>query len=100
MTTRPRWWLRVRGTPDVAGCLEVSKTLQAYLDGEIDDLSARRIRRHLEICRRCGLEAETYTEIKQAIARRGGTVPGDAVERLRDFGERVAGGELPGQGGA
>lgn len=99
MNTNQLWWRRLRGTPDVASCLEVSKALQAYLDDEIDDLSARRISRHLEICRRCGLDAATYAEIKRAVARRR-TVPLKAVERLRKFGERVADGEFPAGGGA
>lgn len=71
-------------------CMQVGRRLQRYLDGEIDDLVARRVRRHLEDCRRCGMKAATYTEIKAGLARRGKDVPGDAVARLRAFGERLA----------
>jgi anti-sigma factor RsiW len=70
-------------------CRQVGRLLQRYLDREVDDLTARRIMRHLEDCRRCGLEAAAYTQIKASLARRGGTVPDDAVERLREFGERL-----------
>lgn len=69
-------------------CHQVGRRLQRYLDGDIDDLMARRILRHLEDCRRCGMEFAAYTAIRASLARRGG-VPEDAVERLREFGARL-----------
>lgn len=70
-------------------CRQVGRRLQRYLDGDLDDLTARRILRHLEDCRRCGMEAAAYTEIKASLARRSGDVPHDALARLREFGERL-----------
>lgn len=70
-------------------CKQVGRRLQRYLDGDVDDLTARRIMRHLDDCRRCGMEAAAYTEIRASLARRGHDVPDDAVARLRDFGERL-----------
>jgi anti-sigma factor RsiW len=69
---------------------EVAVVLQSYLDGEIDDLVAHLVSEHLEMCRRCGLEADTYLAIKDAIARRATPVDGDTVDRLRAFGEQLA----------
>lgn len=83
------WARRWRGRRE-ATCAEVAQVLQSYLDGHVDDLTARRVHRHLEHCRRCGLEAETYEAIKVAIARRGRQVDPEALERLRAFGERLA----------
>ncbi len=84
------WWRRMRGSQEVASCLEVGRVLQSYLDGHVDELTARRVARHLELCRRCGLEAETYAEIKNALARRGQVeVDPGAVARLREFGARL-----------
>lgn len=80
------WWRSMAGTKDMASCREVARQLHFYLDGEIDDVAARRIARHLEVCRRCGLDASTYTEIKSALVRRGEPVPDEALERLRRFG--------------
>ena len=71
-------------------CRRVGETLQAYLDGEVDDLSARRIAHHLEDCRRCGMELGVYTEIKASLQRRGETVDGEALGRLRSFGQQLA----------
>ncbi len=71
-------------------CKQVGRRLQSYLDGDLDDLTARRIIRHLEDCRRCGLEAAAYSEIKASLARRAHDVPNDAVTRLRAFGQRLA----------
>lgn len=88
MTMRQPWWRRMRGGADEASCHEVARVLQSYLDGHVDEVTARRVARHLEVCRRCGLEAETYTRIKDALARRGGVDP-EAVERLRAFGAQL-----------
>lgn len=80
----------LRGTRDVASCLQATRALQRYLDGELDELSAQRVRRHLGVCRRCGLEADTYAEIKKAVARRAEDVPTQTVRRLEDFARDLA----------
>lgn len=71
-----------------ARCREVGRVLQRYLDGEVDDLTARRVARHLEDCLRCGMAAETYAEIKRSLARRG-EVDHETVGRLKAFGEHL-----------
>jgi anti-sigma factor RsiW len=76
-------------------CREVGKILQTYLDGELDELRARRVARHLEMCRRCGMAAETYAEIKQILRRSAGSPPQDAIARLRAFGQQLAEGSVP-----
>ncbi len=83
---RRRW---SRGRKQEATCREVALVLQSYLDGEVDDLTARRVARHLEWCRRCGLEATTYGEIKLALRKRG-SLDEVMVQRLRAFAEEVA----------
>jgi anti-sigma factor RsiW len=84
-------WRRMRGSAEIASCREVGQLLQSYLDGEVDELAAYRITRHLELCRRCGMEASTYAEIKASLARNGAHAPHhlDAVIRLREFGQRL-----------
>ncbi len=80
----------LRRRPDhPMNCLQVGRRLQRYLDGNLDELTTRRIRRHLEDCRRCGLDADAYTEIKASLARRAIVVPDDDVTRLRAFGEQL-----------
>jgi anti-sigma factor RsiW len=71
-------------------CPEVARLLQRYLDGEIDDLKAHRIARHLEDCRRCGLKAETYSALKRSLSQSRPTLPPEAIERLRTFAEDLA----------
>lgn len=71
-------------------CRQVAEVLQRYLDAEVDDLTARRIARHLEECRRCGMELAVYQEIKASLSRSDQGVDEDALERLRRFGERLA----------
>jgi len=79
MTLRT-WWRRRPLT-----CPEVGRILQQHLDGELRPDLAARVDDHLEDCRRCGLQAATYLEIKQAVRRRGEPLPADAVDRLRTF---------------
>jgi anti-sigma factor RsiW len=73
--TGPRW-----------RCWLVLWQLQSYIDGEVDYATHRRVSAHLEECRDCGLEAEIYRAIKQAIASHQ-RPPDEAVYRLRAFAE-------------
>ncbi|MGH2706084.1 MAG: zf-HC2 domain-containing protein [Actinomycetota bacterium] len=59
--------------------------LQSYLDGEVDEISARRITHHLEACRDCGLEAETFARLRRSLRRLERPVDPEALERLRSF---------------
>jgi anti-sigma factor RsiW len=76
-------------------CEEVGKLLQEYLDDQLDEARAGRLAAHLEECRRCGLEADTYRQIKHSLASSQGDLPADSLARLRDFGQRLARGEEP-----
>lgn len=80
-----RLWQRRDPAQRRMNCIQVNRVLQSYLDGETDEVTARRVAAHLEDCRRCGLKATTYLEIKRALTRRA--APDDeALERLRGFG--------------
>ena len=85
--------MRLIGRGDEASCAEVARHLQAYLDGHTETGQVRRIEKHLERCRQCGLETRTYQEIKSALARRGTAVDLDAVRRLTAFGQALAAGD-------
>jgi predicted anti-sigma-YlaC factor YlaD len=76
-------------------CHAVGELLQQYLDHAIDEDRGRLIAAHLEDCRRCGLEAETYEQIKRTLATRRAEVPAESVERLREFGRGLIRGEEP-----
>ncbi|MGW0733129.1 anti-sigma factor family protein [Streptomyces sp. NPDC002851] len=95
-----RSWLR-RRDPDERrlNCMRVARILQSYLDGETDEVTARRVAAHLEDCRRCGLRAETYQKIKEAVARRE-QPDADAVARLRSFGASLSQEGQPGEEGS
>jgi anti-sigma factor RsiW len=85
---------RLFGRRTQLSCHQVAEVLQTYLDDELDEASAAKVAAHLEDCRRCGLEAETYEALKTSL-HRGAAGVGDApVARLREFGERLARGEL------
>lgn len=82
MSSRPR---RMLGSKEMASCLQVMRVLQSYLDGHTDEVTARRVANHLEACRRCGMEASIYREMKAALARQGNHVDEESLERLRAF---------------
>lgn len=91
----PMLWVRRRLRPDApARCPEVARVLQTYLDGEVDARTLRLVSAHLEDCRRCGLEVETYSALKQAL-HRVGDPPAEPVERLRTFAVQLAAGDGP-----
>lgn len=78
------------GDAGMISCRKVGKVLQQFLDGELDEITGEQVEAHLEMCRRCGMEADVYREIKSALARSGAEVPSDALVRLRSFGEELA----------
>ncbi len=93
------WIMKLLGRtpPGAMDCHQVGELLQHYLDGHIDADRARRIEAHLDECRRCGMEAETYERIKATLAAHRPDVPAESIDRLRAFGERLARGEEPPQ---
>lgn len=87
-------WIRRRRMAMQMSCAEVGAVLQRYLDDELDDETAPLVEAHLEVCRRCGLEAATYADLKRALAQR--VEPSEeSLRRLREFGERIAHGDIP-----
>lgn len=90
------WILNLLGlTHGGLTCQQVGEILQQYLDDQIDADRAGRIEIHLEECRRCGLEAETYERIKATLAAQRPEIATESVVRLRAFGEQLARGEAP-----
>ena len=89
---------RLIGTRRQMSCHQVAEVLQTYLDDELDDDAAKKVSAHLDDCRRCGLEAETYEALKAVLQRGPAGLADEPVARLREFGERLARGELdPGE---
>lgn len=82
------------GTRNQMSCHQVGKVLQSYLDDELDDAAARKVVAHLEDCRRCGLEVETYEALKASLQRGPAGLAAEPVVRLREFGARLARGEI------
>jgi len=89
-----RSWGR-RRRPEV-NCREVGRVLQSYLDNDVEEDFADKIAQHLEACRDCGLEVETYQQIKTTLAAKLPEVDSAAIERLRAFGDQLASGERRG----
>lgn len=74
-------------------CMQTMRLLQSYLDGNLDELEARRVAAHLEDCRRCGLEISVYREIKGALRRHEPSVETVTLQRLRHFSRHLAEGD-------
>ena len=88
MIQRP--WYRRNSSP--TNCREVGRVLQHYLDNAMGSEWAARVAEHLEACKDCGMEEETYQEIKLALGRQRPAVHDDAVSRLREFGRSLTDG--------
>jgi predicted anti-sigma-YlaC factor YlaD len=71
-------------------CREVGRLLQRYLDEETDEHATAKVAEHLEDCRRCGLEASIYREIKVSLARQATVLPATTLASLRRFGQQLA----------
>lgn len=78
-------------------CEEVLEVLQAYLDGETDEATARNVIAHLDRCALCEHELYVYRRIKISLTRHTATVDPEVLSALTLFGERVARGEIPGE---
>jgi len=92
-----RRWLTfgLRRCPDEATCAEAMRAMQAWLDGLVAEPQQTRVRRHLETCRRCGLEADTYREIRASLRSRGTRVDPAAHQRLRAYVDELTTGLEP-----
>lgn len=75
-------------------CRQVGRVLQTYLDDELNGEAARKVVAHLDDCRRCGLEADTYHALKASLQRVPAAAPDEPVARLREFGERLIRGDF------
>jgi anti-sigma factor (TIGR02949 family) len=74
-------------------CREVGKVLQSYLDNDVEEDFAEKIAAHLEACKDCGLEVETYRQIKTSLASKMPEVEPAALERLKAFGNQLTNGD-------
>ena len=52
-----------------SGCLKVRRTLQSFLDGEVEPHRAEVMAAHLERCSRCHIEAGMSAAVIEAIRR-------------------------------
>lgn len=66
-------------------CRQVGRILQSFLDSELDDVTTDKVAEHLEDCRRCGMAADVYLEIKASLGRDAAVVPEGALSRLESF---------------
>lgn len=87
---------RLTGRSYQLSCRQLGRVLQSYLDEELDDDSARKVAAHLNDCRRCGLEADTYEALQISLRRGPAGLADEPVARLREFGARLARGEFDG----
>lgn len=81
---------RFRRAQSPANCREVGQAIQGFIDCEVETDFATKIAEHLEDCKRCGLEAEVYTQIKTSLEERRSPVDEHVVARLRDFGSSLS----------
>lgn len=70
-------------------CRQVGKILQSFLDSELDEISTDKVAEHLEDCRRCGMAADEYLEIKASLGRGAPVSLEESLSRLEEFARRL-----------
>lgn len=85
--------LRGSGAGGLVSCLQVGRILQSFLDSELDEIATDKVAEHLEDCRRCGMAADLYLEIKASLGRDAPAVPEESLTRLDEFAQRLAAGD-------
>lgn len=77
------------------GCRQVRRTLQAFLDGEVEPLHAELVAAHLESCPRCRVEAELLTRVIESLQRLRPDLDLAAYTRLVEGTEQLTERERP-----
>jgi anti-sigma factor RsiW len=75
--------------PHRLGCRQVRRTLQAFLDGEVEPRRAELVAAHLESCSRCQVEAEVLTRVIDSLRRLRPDMDLAAYTRLVEVTERL-----------
>lgn len=70
-------------------CHRVRQVLQSYLDGELGEEDAAMVAAHLQMCDRCGIEAELYEEVKTSLAKLRTVPDPDVLARLQRFVDEI-----------
>lgn len=71
-------------------CIEVGRLVQSYLDSELDSDTTAKVASHLDACRRCGLNAADYRQLKSALNETSAPLPADRLRRLQAFAADLA----------
>ena len=82
---------RLVGDDDVTSCLQTRRVLQSFLDGEAEPQLTQRIARHLDACRACGLESQTYSAIKASLHTQAASPTVETLSRLTAFAASLPG---------
>lgn len=93
------WYRRRHAIADrPLNCRKVGEVLQSFLDGHTDARMTAKVAEHLEDCRRCGLEASVYREIKASLAKQSPALPESTLDRLRWFARELEADRTDGNG--
>lgn len=82
--------MRRRTITKPLNCRQVGKIIQHYLDDRLDPSRRALMDAHLDDCRRCGMEVDAYRTLCAELGHRRTVLPAATVQRLRDFGIRIA----------
>ncbi|CAN5921808.1 zf-HC2 domain-containing protein [soil metagenome] len=71
-------------------CRRLRPLLQPFVDGALDSAQQRQVVRHLDACRRCGLETATYAALINRLHGIDRSSDADAIARLQAFVDELA----------
>lgn len=85
---------RPRHTKGALNCIQVGNVLQKYLDDVVDPTTADLVAAHLDDCKRCGMKASEYRQIKRSLAHTRTEGDDAVVARLHEFATKISAGEV------
>lgn len=81
---------RLFGRKNLLSCEQVAMVMQQYLDSELAADEVPKVLAHLEMCKDCGLEAELYTKIKDALVLHRVTPSEASMSGVRALAEQLS----------
>ncbi len=85
---------RPRHTKGALNCIQVGRVLQQYLDDVVDPTTASLVAAHLDDCKRCGMKASEFRQIKRSLSRIAPDTDDASLARLHDFAAKISAGDF------
>lgn len=70
-------------------CHEVLEVLQSYIDGEVDEATAQKVAKHLDMCTGCTHEADVFRKIEAAVFAKAEPIDPAIIDSLTQYAMKL-----------